>query len=392
MNVSIFSFVVSALFGTVFLLAIHFLCCRTWFVRKFGAHTVLALYALCLVRFILATELPFTRRVGMQGGYSRAYMKALGTQRYIAHQEVSLMDMLCYGWLIVAVVLVARMIWKNRKVSRKLARCARICPHAEQVCGDIERGSRFRFPISVWVCPNLDIPVGMGLFRKRIYLPDEAYTEEERFYILKHEYTHFTSWDIEIKYLVQLFCCVFWWNPAVYLLKKDIEKILEMRCDRNATRQFSKKERLAYLRTIVRLLGEREKPGLAGISTSTALFRPNRKKDIRERFALLTQPQIPLGRWIKSVVMGVSLLVLVLSYTFVLRPTQNIPSEDFYRYKFCGVFEVIRVEKLWDNISWIAVSDTGYVFSIKESSAQACVEKGVPLYINKLKTYEEEQP
>ncbi len=52
--------------------------------------------------------------------------------------------------------------------------------------------------VSVCICPTLDIPMGTGLFRHRICLPEHEYTQEEMNYILKHEYTHFCNRDLTV--------------------------------------------------------------------------------------------------------------------------------------------------------------------------------------------------
>lgn len=90
---------------------------------------------------------------------------------------------------------------------------------------------------------NIESAFGMGVLHKRIILPDRDYTETELRYVLLHEYTHFLNHDTVVKLLVTLFCMIFWWNPVVYLLQKDLEQTLEIKCDLSVARTLDEQER-----------------------------------------------------------------------------------------------------------------------------------------------------
>ena len=49
--------------------------------------------------------------------------------------------------------------------------------------------------------------------------------------ILLHEWQHFRNRDQWSKLLCYLLCCVFWWNPFLWLLKNKMDQLLELRCD-----------------------------------------------------------------------------------------------------------------------------------------------------------------
>lgn len=76
------------------------------------------------------------------------------------------------------------------------------------------KGESWRTPaVKVCICPTIDIPMGTGIFRHYICLPDREYGGEELYCVLKHEYTHFCNHDLAVKFLVHLFsfagsCCI----------------------------------------------------------------------------------------------------------------------------------------------------------------------------------------
>ena len=92
-----------------------------------------------------------------------------------------------------------------------------------------------------------------------------------------HEYTHFLNHDTAVKLLVTLYCIIFWWNPVVYLLQKDLEQTLELKCDRAIAQTLNAQERTAYLRAILSAMkqGCTQQPVP---QPSTALFRAEADK------------------------------------------------------------------------------------------------------------------
>ena len=151
------------------------------------------------------------------------------------------------------------------------------------------------------------------------------------YYILKHEYTHFCNRDLTVKFLVHLFCCVFWWNPAVYLLKKDISQILEIKCDIRATEKFSKRERLEYLLPIVRVLERAESTGRTQPPMlSTGLASRKNQGDTRERFRMITAVPRSISKLCQGAFWTLAVTLVVLSYSFVLQPAFDPPVEEIY--------------------------------------------------------------
>ena len=322
MSVSLFSFLMSVGFSTVFILVIHVLRNQPIFLKSFGVHTLLTMYALCLCRMIFVIELPFTVPVELRGAFSQAYALMRSVQISTKHSSIGFMDVLLCIWIIPAVIIFIRFVWQECATRIKVLPYRRNKNYAaERALAKARNLSPRKLDVNVCVCQDIDTPMGFGLFHKWIFLPDEEYAKDELFYIMMHEYTHFCNRDGMVKLLTLLLCCVFWWNPAVYLLKKDVEQILEIKCDINATQDFNKKERLEYLLTIVQVLkGEPKAKGIKLPQTATGLFSRTEDDDIRERFALITKAAATVGLRYRAIFVGLAVLVTVFSYLFVFQP------------------------------------------------------------------------
>ena len=332
MSVTVFSFFMSVLFSTLFIAAIHLLCNQAFFLQSFGVHTILGLHILCLFRTIVVLELPFTVPIGLRNVYSTVFKTVWAAQIPVGDSQIRMLLALCGIWAVVSVTLIVQFLWKSWKVSRKAEwYSTNKDSRAERVLERVKNES-WRMPaVSVCICPTLDIPMGTGLFRHHICLPEHEYTQEEMYYILKHEYTHFCNRDLTVKFLVHLFCCVFWWNPAVYLLKKDISQILEIKCDIRATEKFSKRERLEYLLTIVRVLERAESTGRTQPPMlSTGLASRKNQGDTRERFRMITAVPRSISKLCQGAFWTLAVTLVVLSYSFVLQPAFDPPVEEIY--------------------------------------------------------------
>ena len=126
-----------------------------------------------------------------------------------------------------------------------------------------------------------------GIKSACIYLPDLLYTDQELHLIFKHELQHFKSRDILIKLFYCSLLAIFWWNPIVHRFQRELEWLLELRCDMNVTKKLNKLERIAYLEIILRTL--RLNTGTQHIDMALASQLAQNETDlfIRQRFELV---------------------------------------------------------------------------------------------------------
>ena len=65
-----------------------------------------------------------------------------------------------------------------------------------------------------------------------VFLNPEDYSDRERKEILTHEKTHVEQWHSVDMLLGEVLCILFWFNPFVWLLRRDIRQNLEFLADR----------------------------------------------------------------------------------------------------------------------------------------------------------------
>lgn len=96
------------------------------------------------------------------------------------------------------------------------------------------------------VCPALESPMAVGLFRTKIYLPHVQYTKQELEMIFRHELIHWRRKDLWYKLLLLAARSIHWFNPAVWLMVKRAERDLEISCDSAAVQGRDAAYRKAY--------------------------------------------------------------------------------------------------------------------------------------------------
>lgn len=371
-TVTVYSFFMAVLCSTVLILLAHGLRKKPAFIRNFGVSTLLFFYALCWIRMTFPFEFPFVQEIGLEYGYSDFFQIVQHEEFQMGQVTFHILDLATVVWVTGAICLVVLFLVRYLMGRRKLARFEQNrTPLADGVLEKVKKEARYNLPVKVLLCPEIGIPMGIGILKKRILLPQRTYTEEELYFILKHEYTHFCNHDLAVKFLICLFCCIFWWNPVVYLLRQDVGEILEIKCDLTVAEDFSKREKEGYLTVILQFLKQparRETKGLA--SVTARLFSKKKGQIMVERFRYLTQPVRKAVFWNRLAILAVSVALFFVSYVFVLQPYYEPPISEMLPAGQEGNVEIVEVSYLVKHAdgSYYAVLSNGVETAISDET------------------------
>ena len=175
-------------------------------------------------------------------------------------------------------------------------------------------------------------PYVVGFFRPVIFLPDADYKEQDLHLILLHEWQHFRNRDQWSKLLCYLLCCVFWWNPFLWLLKNKMDQLLELRCDFSVLEKIDTVQQDDYYEMLLGTYrAAREKhsmpEGIAALASS-------HRHVILQRFQMggnfsRMEKQSKVAR---RILMGLMVVLYICSYLIIFQP-QGFPPpvEDGHR-------------------------------------------------------------
>lgn len=323
MQITIFSFLSALLWSSLLIVAIYLLR-HTRFKQHFGVLPMVLLYLFCAVRLFLPLEFSHTLIAADDVIYP--YIYNLLTQKHIMLANKPLVLILCAVWLLGFCVLLFRFARQYRKAIRSVEHYAE--PWDERtntLLKQVQQQTRRTIKVQGYIATSVESAFGIGVIRKRIILPNKDYTEAELRYVLLHEYTHFLNHDTVVKLLVTLFCIIFWWNPVVYLLQKDLEQDLEIKCDLSVARTLCSKERAEYLRTILALMKQSDRKHRIPFAAA-ALFRTDADAAIKERFeTVMAYSANRRNRVASAVFTSVFTVLLIASYTVLPQPQFAAP-------------------------------------------------------------------
>lgn len=163
-------------------------------------------------------------------------------------------------------------------------------------------------------------PMMIGFLKPVLVLPDNNFSEEELFFILKHELIHHKHHDIYFKLLFVTVNAIHWFNPLVYIMRKEAMVDMELFCDESVIRQTDITERKAYTEALLSTMGKQYKKGTA----LTTQFYAG-KKIMKKRFKNILLKSNKKNGWFICVC--VVCLTLMSGAMIGCSAVKNLPSE-----------------------------------------------------------------
>ena len=237
-------------FVTILILTgyVHFIMKRNGTLFRGTIKIVFGVIAVILLRMMVPINFPFTKTI-----YSSRLLIGLGNIVYAnvyGDREILVSDLLLWLWISVAVILLIRYFHKRLKVRQYLE---------QYIIKDIETKEYYESFLEQAKIKNVRIAVIpgerqsaiFGVIRPIMILPDAVLEEKTVAYMIQHEIKHYANYDLWLKFLVDLLVVLHWWNPVVYVMRKELSLAFELSNDYMVTRDMPELEKLEYAQTLV---------------------------------------------------------------------------------------------------------------------------------------------
>ena len=330
MHITLFSFVTAVLLSSLLIVALYLSRKSVKTIQMLNFGYLACLYLFCLGRMVFSIELPFTVAVNAPSLMNPVF-NFQGTGISILGKSLSVLEVLLILWAVGAAFLLTRFFIRYHQGKKVVDKIPKQENQAiQEVLNELQRENAHHYQIQVLCCQGLSTPCGIGLLRRQILLPSQEYTEEELFHILCHELQHFQTHDLLVKWMIRVFQCLFWWNPLVYLLGKDLDQVLEIKCDLAVVKNYSKKETVAYMRIIKNQLKRAMEMQETVPVGSASLIGNFAMSNVEERFSYIAASLKPTERKeLPKPVFAVLFAALIMaSYSFVLQSSYEAPELD----------------------------------------------------------------
>ena len=172
-----------------------------------------------------------------------------------------------------------------------------------RLCGDSIAPRLYR-------CDIATTPMLIGIFNPEIILPDREYTTTQLINILQHELIHLRRKDIIVKWLTVLAITIHWFNPLVWLARREIDRICELSCDEAVIRNLSQSDKQNYGETLITIAASNKTPRTV---LSTTMYEG--KEMLKERLLSIKKSQKCTGLTLVLSVVIIIVAVFIVCFT-----------------------------------------------------------------------------
>lgn len=128
------------------------------------------------------------------------------------------------------------------------------CEATVSIFEKVKQELKIKKEIQIKECSVITSPIGVGFYKFFIFLPAQAFSEKQLYFILKHELIHYKRKDLWYKILILTVNTIHWFNPFVYLMRKKIILQCELCCDSEVSKNMEVKEKLQYVETMIHIV------------------------------------------------------------------------------------------------------------------------------------------
>jgi beta-lactamase regulating signal transducer with metallopeptidase domain len=275
-----------------------------------------------LLRFLFPFDFPFSTAICIPDALSTAMRVICHAYIYIGSFPLSIWNAFCLIWLagsLVRLFIYVRLMVRSRRYllagGQDITEDTEYHDMLEQICKERRKRNSFR----ILKLDNINTPMIYGIFKPCILIPTEMkLSSDNLYYTLSHEAAHHFHHDLLIKAGINILSIVYWWNPAVYVLKKQTSLLLEMRVDSYLT---GKDETVTkkYLECLIEICEYAAEQHTLPDSL-TLSFHADSSTELEKRFIMLCNANKPKRYLLNVIMLIVTLIIYILSYVFIFEP------------------------------------------------------------------------
>ena len=217
---------------------------------KANTRIFFAIISVICLRMTLPVNFPFTYSIYIKD-FVRPVMDVLSVS--IADTSFMVFDCLYGIWAIGAVIQLCRFLKAKKVYTDRIREFIITKKSSYAYLYDFVQKHSPK-PIKIAVVPMPISPSITGIFEPVLILPEvDDFSQKELTYIFDHELYHYKKHDLILLLLIDIVCCIHWWNPLVYVLKKWFCLAMEITNDQAIMQGRDSTDRLDYASLIIKI-------------------------------------------------------------------------------------------------------------------------------------------
>ncbi|KNY29930.1 M56 family metallopeptidase [Pseudobacteroides cellulosolvens] len=178
-----------------------------------------------------------------------AHSQTISWEHFIANLKDLLNRYALYIWILgILTVLIYNLAVYIRFIKQIKKSNIPTTDEQNQVLNNLLNG---RYKLKLFLNPYVETPMLIGVASPMVIIPDIDFSERQLKYILLHEINHMKRFDIAVKWLTTIAQSIHWFNPLMYLVRKEINHACELACDEAVIKSLSEKEKQDYGDTLI---------------------------------------------------------------------------------------------------------------------------------------------
>lgn len=156
-------------------------------------------------------------------------------------------------WLIIAISLFIRKVTQYQSFIKyiKAGKTEITSLGFWELLGNQIEKLNIKTPVNLYENNLISSPLLIGFFHPCIMLPSADFSNTDFQNIILHELIHFKRKDMFYKWLLQFTICLYWFNPFVYLMGFEINRLCELSCDETVIKRLNEKGKREYGETLL---------------------------------------------------------------------------------------------------------------------------------------------
>lgn len=119
-------------------------------------------------------------------------------------------------------------------------------PSFQKIYSEICADQKLKRVPRIMVNSKLHSPALSGFVNPIIYIPAVQYSESEMKLIIRHELIHYKNRDLWYKLFLFIVNTIYWFNPFLYLMRKEADNDIEYICDSQVIKTCSREDSTTY--------------------------------------------------------------------------------------------------------------------------------------------------
>lgn len=134
--------------------------------------------------------------------------------------------------------------------------------------------------LNISTCNQVQSPLLIGFMKPCIVLPDQDFTAEQYYFILKHELIHYKHRDLLYKLILLFAAALHWFNPFIHYMVYLANHNMELYCDEQLVADNNLVYRENYSKMLLRIITDANKNNNVLLSTGFG----SKSKRLKTRF------------------------------------------------------------------------------------------------------------